>query len=98
MTEITPSREAATHAARVALAELKAKGWESNPAYWVGRLEAALTGVLRATDHRDASASSDTSRSVRPVIEHALTVYYDGNAELARTLIDRLIAEQGEES
>ncbi|ELP67685.1 hypothetical protein STRTUCAR8_08533 [Streptomyces turgidiscabies Car8] len=55
--------------------------------------EAALTGVLRATDHRDASASSDTGRSVRPVIEHALTVYYDGNAELARTLIDRLIAE-----
>jgi hypothetical protein len=38
------------------------------------------------------------ARSVRPVIEHALTVYYDGNTELARTLIDRLIAEQGEES
>jgi hypothetical protein len=32
-------------------------------------------------------------RSIRPVIEHALTVYYDGNAELARTLIDRLLAE-----
>jgi hypothetical protein len=32
-------------------------------------------------------------RSVRPVIEHALTVYYDGNAELARTLIDRLLGE-----
>lgn len=32
-------------------------------------------------------------RSVRPVIEHALTVYYDGNAELAQTLIERLIAE-----
>lgn len=47
MTEITPSREAATHAARVALAEMKASGWETNPAYWVGRLEAALTGVLR---------------------------------------------------
>lgn len=37
------------------------------------------------------------SRSVRPVIEHALTVYYDGNAELVRTLIDRLLAEQGAE-
>jgi hypothetical protein len=32
-------------------------------------------------------------RSVRPVIEHALTVYYDGNAELVRILIDRLLAE-----
>lgn len=32
-------------------------------------------------------------RSVRPVIEHALTVYYDGNAELARTLINRLLSE-----
>lgn len=50
MTEITPSREAAAHAARVALAELKATGWEANPAYWVGRLEAALNGVLRATN------------------------------------------------
>jgi hypothetical protein len=39
-----------------------------------------------------ASATSD-DRSVRPVIEHALTVYFDGNAELARTLIDRLINE-----
>jgi hypothetical protein len=46
--EIASSREAATHAARAALAELKAKGWETNPAYWVGRLEAALTGVLRS--------------------------------------------------
>lgn len=43
------SREAALEAARVALADLKAKGWESNPAYWVGRLEAALAGVLRST-------------------------------------------------
>ncbi|MYY79813.1 MULTISPECIES: hypothetical protein [unclassified Streptomyces] len=32
-------------------------------------------------------------RSIRPVIEHALTVYYDGNAELARTLINRLLSE-----
>ncbi|MBD9700613.1 hypothetical protein IHE56_00610 [Streptomyces sp. ID01-12c] len=48
MTEITPSREAATQAARDALAEMKASGWETNPAYWVGRLEAALTGVLRS--------------------------------------------------
>lgn len=34
-----------------------------------------------------------SDRSIRPVIEHALTVYYDGNAELARTLIDRLLSE-----
>ena len=38
---------------------------------------------------RDEAAA----RSIRPVIEHALTVYYDGDAELARTLIDRLLNE-----
>ena len=38
-----------------------------------------------------------TDRSIRPVIERALTVYYDGNAELARTLIDRLLAEASAE-
>ncbi len=37
--------------------------------------------------------TEDKTRSIRPVIEHALTAYYDGNAELARTLIDRLITE-----
>ena len=41
---------------------------------------------LRATD--------DQQRSVRPVIEHALTAYgYSPDA--VRTLIDRLISEQG---
>jgi hypothetical protein len=35
----------------------------------------------------------EADRSVRPVIEHALTVYFDGNSELARTLIDRLLDE-----
>ncbi|HEY6114642.1 MAG TPA: hypothetical protein VI172_01675 [Candidatus Dormibacteraeota bacterium] len=50
MAEYTASREAALHAARTALADLKATGWQANPAYWVGRLEAALTGVLRSTD------------------------------------------------
>lgn len=48
MTETPVSREASLHAARVALAELKAKGWQSNPAYWVGRLEAALTSVVHS--------------------------------------------------
>lgn len=47
------------------------------------------------TEDREAAPSGEGS--IRPVIEHALTVYYDGNAELARTLIDRLIAEQGGE-
>ena len=47
MAETPVSRDAALHAARVALAELKAKGWQSNPAYWVGRLESALAGVVR---------------------------------------------------
>jgi hypothetical protein len=37
----------------------------------------------------------ERGRSIRPVIEHALTAYYDGNTELARTLIDRLLTEQG---
>lgn len=45
------------------------------------------------TDTEDREASESSGRSVRPVIEHALTVYYDGNAELARTLIDRLLGE-----
>lgn len=45
------------------------------------------------TSSREAVAADIPDRSVRPVIEHALTVYYDGNAELARILIDRLIAE-----
>jgi hypothetical protein len=52
------------------------------------------------TESRQDAASVPANadgRSVRPVIEHALTVYYDGNAELARTLIDRLIAEKAGE-
>lgn len=44
----------------------------------------------------NAPASAE-QRSMRPVIEHALTVYFDGNAELARTLIDRLLAEGGDD-
>lgn len=50
------------------------------------------------TDTEVRETARPTDHSVRPIIEHALTVYYDGNAELARTLIDRLIAEQGEQS
>lgn len=38
-------------------------------------------------------AAPADGRSMRPVIEHALTVYFDGNAELAHELIDRLLAE-----
>lgn len=41
-------------------------------------------------DHRDVRTAD---RSMRPVIEHALTVYFDGNAEIAHELIDRLLAE-----
>jgi len=44
-----------------------------------------------STEAREAAPADD--RSMRPVIEHALTVYFDGNAELSRELIDRLIAE-----
>lgn len=35
-------------------------------------------------------------RSARPVIEHALADYF-GNPDVARTLVDRLIAEVGGE-
>jgi hypothetical protein len=42
-------------------------------------------------------APSAPDRSIRPVIEHALTVYYDGNTELARTLVDRLLGEKAGE-
>lgn len=46
-------------------------------------------------DNQDREPARDeaASHSTRPVIEHALTVYFDGNAELARTLIDRLLSE-----
>lgn len=50
MAEYIGSRAATLHAAHVALADMKAKGWQSNPAYWVGRLESALTSVLRAVE------------------------------------------------
>jgi hypothetical protein len=42
----------------------------------------------------NATPTEDQTRSVRPVIEHALTVYGYG-PDIARALIDRLIAENG---
>lgn len=51
-----------------------------------------------AIDTKDREPRGEAAaRSIRPVIEHALTVYYDGNAELVRTLIDRLLAEDRSE-
>lgn len=47
------------------------------------------------TEHPDrphAIPAKDKTRSVRPVIEHALTAY-GYSPDTARTLIDRLIAE-----
>jgi hypothetical protein len=44
---------------------------------------------------RREQSRPDVAPSVRPVIEHALTIYYDGNAELARALIDQLLDEGG---
>lgn len=41
----------------------------------------------------EAREAAPNDRSIRPVIEHALTVYFDGNDDLARTLIDRLLDE-----
>jgi hypothetical protein len=49
--------------------------------------------TIDTTDAEAPETAHPTDRSIRPVIEHALTVYYDGNTELARTLIDRLLAE-----
>lgn len=48
---------------------------------------------MAETEDREPVRDEVATRSVRPVVEHALTAYYDGNAELARTLIDRLLAE-----
>lgn len=47
----------------------------------------------RNSNSQTREATLTYESSVRPVIEHALTVYFDGNAELARTLIDRLLNE-----
>jgi hypothetical protein len=47
-----------------------------------------------ATDTEDREAATPSNRSVRPVVEHALTAY-GYSPDTARTLIDRLIAEQG---
>jgi hypothetical protein len=54
-----------------------------------------MADVIAQTSNSNAESfgADSNDRSIRPVIEHALTVYYDGNAELARTLIDRLLAE-----
>ena len=46
-----------------------------------------------SNSNAESFGADPNDRSVRPLIEHALTVYYDGNAELARTLIDRLLSE-----
>lgn len=44
-------------------------------------------------EDRESAPDEVALCSIRPVIEHALTVYYDGNVELARTLVDRLLDE-----
>jgi hypothetical protein len=49
------------------------------------------------TNTEDREAAHPQADSIRPVIQHALTVYYDGNAELARNLIDLLLAEKAGE-
>lgn len=46
MAEYIASREASMAAARAALTDFKAADWQADPAYWVGRLESALAGVL----------------------------------------------------
>lgn len=57
--EYEPSSEAAIAAARIALTELKTKGWKSNPIYWVGRLEAALEQTIKAIDKQDGCTRHD---------------------------------------
>ncbi|MFB7763677.1 hypothetical protein [Streptomyces xiamenensis] len=46
-----------------------------------------------STETREAAASTRELPSIRPVIEFALTFYYDGNAELAKLLVDKLVTE-----
>jgi hypothetical protein len=53
-----------------------------------------ITGHSAIPEAGPVELRDEAERSIRPVIEHALTVYYDGNAELARTLINRLLAEE----
>jgi hypothetical protein len=72
--EITVSREAALHAARVALTELKAKGWESNPAYWVGRLEVALTQIVGGVDAPALGPAPVDTDEVTEAARHGETV------------------------
>lgn len=47
------------------------------------------------TTPAEPRATTDEQRSVRPVIEHALTAY-GYSPDTARTLIDRLIREQAD--
>jgi hypothetical protein len=51
-----------------------------------------MVDAINAKD-REPARNEDASRSIRPVIEHALTDYYDGNVDLARALIDQLLNE-----
>lgn len=48
------------------------------------------------TTTAETRATTDEQRSVRPVIEHALTAY-GYSPDTVRTLIDRLIREQGDQ-
>ena len=50
--------------------------------------------MTESTTLLDAAPTEDQARSVRPVIEHALTEY-GYSPDTARTLIDQLLAETG---
>ena len=50
----------------------------------------------QSAEPRSTTATADQQRSVRPVIEHALTDY-GYSPDTVRTLIDRLIQENGEQ-
>jgi hypothetical protein len=81
-------------ATREQIADILARTYDGQPLadlrdeHAAPHLEAA-DAVLAEAD----IPAADASRSTQPVIEHALTVYFDGNADLARTLIDRLLSE-----
>lgn len=73
--EYVPSSDAAIAAARIALDELKAKGWKSNPVYWVGRLEAALEQTLKAIDKTEGDKAPEVSvDDVTEAARHGETV------------------------
>jgi hypothetical protein len=74
MAENTASREAALDAARGALADLKAADWQADPAYWLGRLETALTQIVGEADSPAPTPAPVDISEVAEAARHGETV------------------------